>query len=96
MIVRDLNVHCAAGLPPETKTPLIVDADTVLPFPVTMELLQSVARWHPQIIKRFRGIDKQQCAQREALNRERKPLHGLPVASPLRPLVAKRLDHVCR
>ena len=42
MIVRDLDFVGVASVPAETDSPLIVDPDTVLPFPVTVELFESV------------------------------------------------------
>jgi hypothetical protein len=43
MVINDLNVPGFAFYPFKTNSPLIVDANTILPRPFAFELLQVVA-----------------------------------------------------
>jgi len=47
MIIYDFNIVSARVPPGKAKTPLIVDADTVLPFPIAAKRLQSISRLLP-------------------------------------------------
>jgi hypothetical protein len=38
--------------PRETYSPLVVDPDAELAFPIAFEFLQPIRRWHPKIRKR--------------------------------------------
>lgn len=43
MIVRNLNIFGIRARPHKTNTPLIVDANAVLPFPVAGKFFQPIA-----------------------------------------------------
>lgn len=51
VIVTDLYVICVAIDKSEANTPLIVDRNSVLTFPVAFECVKSIAVWNLQIIK---------------------------------------------
>ena len=57
MIVGDLNIVGVSFFPKETDPLLIIDPDTVLPFPVTGKLLQAIARRNSQVIQRHGRIN---------------------------------------
>jgi len=52
--------------PAETDAPLIVDTNTMLPVPATLESLQPIPRRHIQLIQRGDRIDLDQLAYRDA------------------------------
>jgi hypothetical protein len=68
VVVDDLDVLRPSLGPPETNTPLLVDADAVGTSPVSLELLEPVPRRHPQIIERLGGIENEQLSQSGTLN----------------------------
>ena len=58
MIVNDLNVVRVIVSPDKTKTPLIINADAVLPFSMASEGFQVVARRQFKIIQRNRRMQQ--------------------------------------
>jgi hypothetical protein len=57
MIVYDLHLVRFAFNPSETDAILVVDANTVPAFPLTLENLQLVAGWDPQLLQRAYGVE---------------------------------------
>jgi hypothetical protein len=55
MVVYDLNVVRIALAPAKANSPLIVDPDAVLAFPIAPQGFQPVP-WQPQIPEASRGI----------------------------------------
>jgi hypothetical protein len=55
MIVCDLDLVCVPISEPKAYSPLIIDGDRVLTFPVSSQAVQTIARRNPEIIK-ARGI----------------------------------------
>lgn len=60
MVVADFNVVCATVFPDEADSVLIIDADAVLTFTVTDQLLQTVTRRDAQVVNVGGGINEQQ------------------------------------
>jgi hypothetical protein len=54
MIIHDFDIVGIAIAPDKADAPLVVDANAVLPFPITSQRFQVIARRRPQIAK-FRG-----------------------------------------
>ena len=54
--------------PNKADPPLVIDADTVLPFSVTFERLQSIRRWKPQIFQLEGGINRIKLHEGPLLN----------------------------
>jgi hypothetical protein len=48
MVIYNLNIKYISGCPGKTDTPLFVDTDAVLAFPVSFERLQTIAWRRPQ------------------------------------------------
>ncbi len=59
MVVNDFNLMGIAIEPDETDAPLIVDADTVLPFAIRFEPMKPVPRWRLQIRQTLRRMQHQ-------------------------------------
>lgn len=68
MVVDNLDRIGAVACPNKTDAPLIVDADTVLSFPIIFQCFEAVGRRRPQIIERLRLIQHEQLAQGDLLN----------------------------
>jgi hypothetical protein len=69
VVVHDLNVVGISITPHKTKTPLVVDSDTVLPLPLAAQGLQTVPWWRCRIAQLGSAI---QLAELSACD----PLHG--------------------
>lgn len=63
MIVNDLDLVRIPIRPPKAGSPLIVDANTMLPGATAFELLESIPGRHPKIIQRFSRVHGDQFAQ---------------------------------
>jgi hypothetical protein len=59
VIVRDLDVGRSRRGPRKADSPLIIDANAVLSRAIAPELLEPIARRHPQIVECFRSINDQ-------------------------------------
>jgi hypothetical protein len=51
MIIHDFDIVRVAALPSKAYSPLIIDADAVLPLPVVFQGFQLIAGRLPQILK---------------------------------------------
>ena len=63
MVVNDLHFEGIAAFPAKTDPPLIVDPDTVLTLPIPRQLLNAIARWHPQIGQRISSVENEEFLQ---------------------------------
>ena len=63
VVVDDLNVLRVFGGPNETHSPLIVDANAVLPPANSLQCLQLIAGWDAQIVKDRRPVELLKLAQ---------------------------------
>jgi hypothetical protein len=64
VVVADLNADGTGIRPDEAYPPLIIDADAVLPVPISLQSLKPVAGRHAKIDKRRRGVQIIQLPQR--------------------------------
>lgn len=78
VVVHNLDIFRMPVNPAKTDSKLVVDTDAVLPGTISPELLQPIARWHTQKIKRARSMHKVQFSARCRFNIH-KALHPLPV-----------------
>src|ERR1700722_1393607 len=62
VVVDDFHVPCRAFAPFEANPPLIVDADTLLSAPVTVQSFEAIARRQAQIVELFSGVDGEKLA----------------------------------
>jgi len=51
MIIRNFDIERITATPLETDSPLVIDADTVLPCMVAAQFFKSVRRRHSQVIE---------------------------------------------
>ena len=77
MVIYNLDLVGIAILPHKANPPLIVNPNTVLALPVTMQLLQSIGRWEHQVLQIFGRMQYCQSAVASFLNIFRKP-GGIP------------------
>jgi hypothetical protein len=56
VVIRDFHFHRALVGPAKTNAILVIDPDTVLAFPVTRQLLESIRRRRRQVAQFHRGI----------------------------------------
>jgi hypothetical protein len=67
MVVDDFDIPWSLVTPDETGPPLAVDADAVLPGPVTLQYLQAIAGWRRQITQNLRIMQLPRLAMGDAL-----------------------------
>ena len=67
MVVGNLDVMCFAIEPAKTESPLIVDANAVLPCSIAGQFLQAIAWGNSQVFQRIGGIEQRQFTKRGAL-----------------------------
>ena len=68
MVIDDLDIVSMSGSPTEADAPLPIDANTVLPFSVTLQLLQPI-RWRDlQVAQRGCRIEHSKLPERELLH----------------------------
>lgn len=56
VVVDNFNVPCMAITPDKADAPLIVNADAVLPLPITGKLFEAIRRGRKQVIKAFSSV----------------------------------------
>jgi hypothetical protein len=93
MIIYDLYPFSMAILPDETNPPLIIDADAVLPFAISLENLQPIRSWQPQIMESRGGVNRVELHEGSLLNITRKLARELPMEDSLGIPTEKRPDH---
>jgi hypothetical protein len=71
VVVHNLDLECISITPDETNTPLVVDADAVLPFALAPQSLQPIARRRSQIAQLRSAIQLPQFAPRHMLDRSK-------------------------
>jgi hypothetical protein len=64
VIIHNLNIFRACVRPTETKAELIVYANAVLPYTITLQEFQSIARRYAQIAQPSRNLQLPQFAPR--------------------------------
>jgi hypothetical protein len=93
MVITDLNVVSVAIDKPKADSPLIVDRNRMLPFPVAAKGVESVARRYFQIVKPNRQVQVLELSSRPlgdvAWNTPRLA-SGVELQSPS---IRERLDH---
>ena len=75
MIVHYLNVVRLAVSPDEANSPLVVDSNTVLPGPISLEGFEAVARGNPKFLQPFGGVEVEESAPGHPFDRP-EPEHG--------------------
>jgi hypothetical protein len=75
VLVNNLNVLGLATCPYKAYTPLVVNANAVLPRSISTQSLQPIGWWNPQKAQRGRRMHLLQLAQ----------CHGLPIGKPRDP-----------
>jgi hypothetical protein len=68
MVVNDFHIISVAFAPPETNSPLLVDPDAILSFPITSQGFQLVAGWHSKRVERDSGVKHIEFAQGHTLD----------------------------
>src|SRR5690554_4670175 len=93
VVVNDLHLLRSGVGPHEADPPLVVDPDAVLPGPIALQRLEPVPGRDAEIVKRLRGPDLTQLAQRHPLDTRIHRGHALAAPQTFGVLVAERSDH---
>ena len=92
MVVDDFNVIGVSVAPNETDTPLIVNPNTMLPFLVAAQRLQTVPGRRDQVTQFRRAIQLPQLATRDVLDRLKTPA-AMAVMKPLCLRTPEQFNH---
>ena len=92
MIIHDLNIVCITLRPGKADPPLIIDTDTVLSPPITLQCLEPISRWDPQITERKGAVENQQLPSRNPFYAT-EPQDVLVEKQPFRFFRAKGTNH---
>jgi hypothetical protein len=68
MIIRDLDVISVPVLPAKTDAVLIVDANAILPRPISFQCFQPIRRRRRNVSKLFRAVDLHQSSKGDGAN----------------------------
>jgi hypothetical protein len=93
VIIDDRHVVGVAIPPSETDPPLIVDANAVLPGPITAQLLQAVSGRDAKIIQDLRRVDRNKLPEHNPSQLGRVTADRLARKEALGITVAEALDH---
>lgn len=69
VVIDDLYIGGSGVRPNEADAVLVVDPDTVLTEAITLQRLQTIPRWDPQIDERFCRVERLQLALRDTPDR---------------------------
>jgi len=89
----DLDVVRVSRPPAKTDSPLLVDPNAVLAGPVSLELLQAVARRQSQVIEYRRCVQHKELTERDLLYVRTQLPHGAALEQTLGVAVTEALDH---
>lgn len=93
MIIRDLYIKGIPFSPFKADPPLIIDADAVLPRPISGKLFQPVRRRDSQIVERYGVIQHSQLAQSNLLNVRWQSARKTPTKDPFCFNILEGLNH---
>jgi hypothetical protein len=92
VVVYDFNIVGIGVFPGEADAPLVIDADAVLPFSITLQSFQMIARRLLQVLQVPCAVEIEQLAPCLALYRF-EPDHKNVMEQGLSVFAAERLDH---
>ncbi len=68
MVIDYLDTARTVISPHKTDSPLIVNANAVLPLPIFFQCFKPICRRNPKIIQRLRFVQHEQFSQSDLLN----------------------------
>jgi hypothetical protein len=93
VVVHDLDFVRVASIPAKADSPLVVDADAVLPGAPASEFLEPIARGNSEVVERRGRIHLPQLAKRDPLKVGTHLPDGLPIEQAPRIPVAETANH---
>ena len=73
MGVNNLNIFRAVPAPAKTNSPLVVDANAVLAFPIALQRFKPICRWRQQVPQFRRVVQHMQLACRDDVDIGKSP-----------------------
>src|SRR6266850_3707086 len=92
MIIHDLDIVRITLRPGKADPPLVIDTNTVLPLPITLQSFQPISRRNQQITERSGTVENQKLPSRSPFNAT-EPQHILIEKQRFRLFRAKGTDH---
>jgi hypothetical protein len=68
VIIHNIDIEGISSFPTKADPPLVIDPDTVLPFPIPLQRFEPVPRWGSEIVEAFRLVQVQELAPGDPLD----------------------------
>jgi hypothetical protein len=94
MVIDELYILRTFDRPDKANSPLIVHPDRVLSLPISLESLQPISRWSPEIAQRGRGIQITWFAASDGEQTGWKAFRGNALECRASPIILEALDHI--
>ncbi len=93
MVVNDFHLLWSCVGPHEADPPLVVDPDTVLADPVTLERFEPATRRDAEVVEDLRRSHLTKLAQRDTMDPRIDRAHAFATPQPFGFLATERSDH---
>jgi hypothetical protein len=93
MIIDDLNTLCMPISPEKANSPLVIDANAMLPLAIPFERLKPIRRRQPEIFQPDCCVNRVQLHKCPLLNLSRESFHEFSFKDSLGVGIAKGLNH---
>ncbi len=93
MIIHYLHIVSVIRLPIKTNSPLVIDADAVLPGAIAAKFLQTIRRRNAQIVNRLGIVYHPQFPQSDLLNVRRQLARAREIVDFLGFRIFERFNH---
>jgi hypothetical protein len=94
VVVDDFRAERFAVFPHKADASLLIDADAVLAFAITLKRRELITRRHGQVTESRRRIEVLELLARPLLNLSVDTFHELAAKNRFRPLVLERTNHL--
>jgi len=84
VVIDDFDIVSVAALPLEADSPLIIDSDAVLPFPVVLQLFEAIARRDSEVIETDGSVDLKEFSQGHPVDFRRQFFRAAPIENRFR------------
>jgi hypothetical protein len=93
MVIGDFNSLGITIMPLKVDSPLFIDANAMLSFPIAFKLFQAISWRNPEILNSFRSIQDKELSKRCSMNIPRKLFWKLTKEKLLSFRICEAFDH---
>ena len=77
MVIRDFDIIRIAVIPAKTNSPLVIDSNAVLAFPIANQFLKTIRWWNTKVFQGISSIEHHELSQCRSLDIPRELLNSL-------------------